>query len=314
MVKSGMDSKKIAQCHGVLVLNKPKGPSSTSCIERIKRKFKQKKIGHAGTLDPMASGVLVVLLGKATKLAPYLMEGHKVYRGVIRLGIETDTYDITGNVLKESSYLGLTEDEIVKAIYEWQNIKEQEVPPYSAAKHKGKTFYSMARQGERPPKRVKKIYIDQVEVLGVNLPFIEFRIRCSKGTYVRSLAHSLGKRLKVGGVLFSLIRERAEPYGLEHSVSMEELLNSPSLFFEKVIDLSESLPHWPKLAVDEDISNKIKNGNLIRVGEIGGAYPEKEGERYLFLDPSLRALAIMETRFIDGTLYWKILRGLWGRE
>jgi len=115
-------------------------------------------------------------------------------------------------------------------------------------------------------------------------------------------------------VLFSLIRERAEPYGLEHSVSMEELLNSPSLFFEKVIDLSESLPHWPKLAVDEDISNKIKNGNLIRVGEIGGAYPEKEGERYLFLDPSLRALAIMETRFIDGTLYWKILRGLWGRE
>lgn len=314
MVKSGMDSKKIAQCHGVLVLNKPKGPSSTLCIERIKRKFKQKKIGHAGTLDPMASGVLVVLLGKATKLAPYLMEGYKVYRGVIRLGIETDTYDITGNVLKESSYLGLTEDEIVKAVYEWQNIKEQEVPPYSAAKYKGKTFYSMARQGERPPKRVKKIYIAQVEVLGVNLPFIEFRIRCSKGTYVRSLAHSLGKRLKVGGVLFSLIRERAEPYGLEHSVSMEELLNSPSLFFEKVIDLSESLPHWPKLAVDEDISNKIKNGNLIRVGEIGGAYPEKEGERYLFLDPSLRALAIMETRFIDGTLYWKILRGLWGKE
>ncbi len=104
----------------------------------------------------MASGVLIVLLGRGTKLAPYLMDGDKVYRGVIRLGIETDTYDVTGNVVRECELTGLSEKEVIEAVLDWKDLKEQEVPPYSAAKHRGKTFYSLARGGENPPKRVKK--------------------------------------------------------------------------------------------------------------------------------------------------------------
>ncbi len=301
------------QYDGIFVLNKPKGPTSARCVEKIKRMFKQKKVGHAGTLDPLASGVLIILLGQGTKLASYFMESYKVYRGVIRLGIETDTYDITGKIVRKVSNIDIGEEEIIEAILDWKNLKDQEVPSFSAAKHKGIPFYSITRQGEKPPKKVKKISIDEVELLNIDLPLVEFRIRCGGGTYVRSLAHSLGKRLGTGAVLKELIREEVYPYRIEQATSLEELRVLPSIFWERVIPLSESLPHWPRVIVDRAVAEKIKNGRLLKVGEIGGAYPKKEGEKYLFLESGAYPLAIMETRRMEEGLYWKILRGLWGK-
>ena len=308
-----MDEKNNKQLNGILILNKPKGPSSNLCVEKIKKRFKQKKVGHAGTLDPIASGILIILLGQGTKLAPYLMEGYKVYRGIIQLGLETDTYDITGNIVSKASEIDLREEDIIQGIETWKGLIEQEVPPYSAAKHKGKPFYLLARRGENPPLKTKKIYIDHLEVLDINLPFVEFRVRCSKGTYIRSLAHSLGKRLKVGGVLKDLLREEVYPYALEDAVTLNELLDHPEMFSKVVVPISESLPHWPKVIVDGAVAHRVKNGNPIKTGEITRIFPGKPGERCFFLDPLSRPLALMETCLRDGELYWRILRGLWNR-
>jgi len=154
-----MKEKTSNQYHGILVLNKPKGPTSNFCVEKIKKRFKQKKVGHAGTLDPIASGVLVILLGQGTKLAPYLMEGHKTYRGVIQLGLETNTYDATGEIVEETKDLNVKKEDIFQCIEEWKYLKEQEVPPFSAAKYKGRPFYSLVRKGETPPRKIKKFIL-----------------------------------------------------------------------------------------------------------------------------------------------------------
>jgi len=304
-------SSPLEQQHGVLVLDKPKGPTSTQCLERIKKKLGQKKIGHAGTLDPLASGVLLVALGRGTKLTPYLVEEDKVYRGWIRLGLATDTYDTEGEVLAEKDWRGVTADAIQKEIAAWRELAHQEVPPYSAAKHQGKPLYRMARGGESPPKKSKPVRIDRAEVLAIEFPFVQFRVTCSKGTYIRSLAHSLGTRLGCGAVLSDLIREESRPFGLDQAVELDELLQNPQVLPRRVLSIPEALSHWPKLYLSPAQAAGIKNGNWLKTEELAGSPPSAEGERALFLTPQEAPVALMETRLWRGQLYWAILRGLW---
>jgi len=308
-----MKKRRPSQLDGILVLNKPKGPTSNSCVEEIKRRFRQKKVGHGGTLDPVASGLLIILLGQGTKLAPYIMEGKKCYRGILELGVETDTYDLTGEEISRRDVRDVNREEIIEGIEEWKTYTEQEVPPYSAAKYKGRPFYSLARAGKHPPKRMKKISIDHCEVLNINLPFVEFRVRCCKGTYIRALAHSLGRRIGVGAVLKDLVREEIFPFSLKDAVDMELILSKRDLFFEKVLPLEKSLPHWKKVMVDELIAQKIRNGMQIRVKDLPGVEVEGEGDRFVFLDEYAKALSLMEVREKGGTLVFSILRGLWKR-
>ena len=188
----------LPQLDGVLVLNKPSGPTSARCLSALKR-LGQRKIGHAGTLDPMASGVLLVLLGQGTKIASHLLaDGGKVYSGQLRLGLTTDTWDIQGEVLTESPWQQVTEADVRAEVAHWLTLHEQEVPAYSAAKHEGQSLYKLARKGKEVPKKVKSMEISQADVLEVELPFVRFRVACSSGTYIRSLAHSLGMRLGCG--------------------------------------------------------------------------------------------------------------------
>ena len=304
-------SPRPEQQHGLLILNKPKGPTSTECLERIKKQLKQKKLGHAGTLDPLATGVLLVALGRATKLTPYLVEGSKVYRGWIRLGLTTDTYDMEGEVLSEADWHHVRSEAINKEIAAWRDLEEQPVPPYSAAKHEGQPHYRMARRGEAPPEKTKPVHIDHSEVLALELPFVQFRVTCSKGTYIRSLAHSLGRRLGCGAVLSDLTREESRPFGLERAVELEELLRAPEALPGHVLSIPESLPHWPKLYLSPAQAAGIKSGNWLKAAELQGGAPQGEGERALFLTVQEAPLALMETRFWRGQLYWAILRGLW---
>jgi tRNA pseudouridine55 synthase len=304
-------SPRPEQQHGLLILNKPQGPTSTQCLERIKKQLKQKKLGHAGTLDPLATGVLLVALGRATKLTPYLVEGSKVYRGWIRLGLTTDTYDMEGEVLSEADWHHVRSEAINKEIAAWRDLEEQPVPPYSAAKHGGQPHYRMARRGEAPPEKTKPVHIDHSEVLALKLPFVQFRVTCSKGTYIRSLAHSLGTRLGCGAVLSDLTREESRPFGLERAVELEELLRAPEALPGHVLSIPESLPHWPKLYLSPAQAAGIKSGNWLKAAELQGVAPQGEGERALFLTVQEAPLALMETRFWRGQLYWAILRGLW---
>ena len=299
---------KPQQQHGVLILDKPTGPTSAGCLKNIKHTLGQKKIGHAGTLDPMATGVLVVLLGQGTKLANYLMTGSKTYVGELRVGMVTDTYDIQGKVLEEHSTENLSKKEVEQEVLLWQSLTEQEVPPVSAAKHHGLPLYALHRAGKEVPVKTKSIQISQVEIITINLPLVQFRVTCSQGTYIRSLAHSLGKRLGCGAVLTRLTRERCHPFSLDQAHSLEDVIASGENLSDLVISLPDALPHWPHVILDDHAAAEVKNGTWIMANALD---LPTEGEKRLFLDPDRQPLALVEATLRDESMHWAILRGLW---
>ncbi len=255
-----MSPSSTAQAHGVLVLHKPKGPTSARCISMLKR-IGQKKIGHGGTLDPMAEGVLLVLLGQATKISGHLLtDGKKIYSGTIQLGQESDTWDAEGTITAQSPFEHITEEEVRTAIMAWLGKSQQIVPPYSAAKHQGQALYKLARAGKETPVKTKEIEISQVEVLDVRLPYVDFRVECSSGTYIRSLAHSLGKRLLCGAVLTGLTREYSHPFGLDQAHSLDAIMEHPEKLQQWLIPIAHALPHWPVLTLTAAEEARLKNG------------------------------------------------------
>jgi len=308
------NKRSAEQCDGLLVLRKPSGPTSADCLNDIKHQLKQYKIGHAGTLDPLAEGVLLVLLGNGTKLAPYLTGNTKTYSGTFRLGITTDTLDIQGEITKEAP-VDTTREDVEREILYWKELTEQEVPAYSAAKHNGQPLYALAREGKETPVKVKPIVISHVEVLDVRIPEAEFRVSCSAGTYIRSLVHSLGIRMGCGATLTSLNRESSEPFGLDQAYDLEDVLKSPESFPDKVIPLKDTLPHWPRFQLTEPLTGLVKNGAWLAVndqpGELLSGVP---GDQAMLLDPEGNPLALVEAKIQDTTLKWSILRGLWGQD
>lgn len=309
-----MADSRPAQQHGVLIVDKPKGPTSARVVEMIKRQLGQKKIGHAGTLDPMAEGVLVVMLGRGTKIGPYLLEGDKTYRGRLRLGRTTDTYDAEGGIVAEAPWENVEPKDLVEEVASWLALTSQEVPPYSAAKHEGKPLYELARQGMDVPVKTKPVNILEAEVLLVDLPFAEFRVRVSSGVYIRSLVHSLGKRIGCGAILTALTREYSRPFGIDEARKLDDLLAEPERFPERVIPMADALRGFPRISLSGEMAEKARLGMRLAAGVLPPAEAGKEtapGDRVLFLDPEGEALAVCEARRIDGELRWAILRGLW---
>lgn len=299
------------QLDGVLVLNKPTGPTSAACLTHIKRDLGQSKIGHAGTLDPLACGVLVVLLGQATKIAPYFTGQKKTYRGSLRLGLVTDTFDTQGEVL-ETHEVTTTPEAVESAILAWRDLTEQEVPAYSAAKHHGKPLYALARSGQAVPTKTKAMTVFHVEVLTVRPPLASFRVECSAGTYVRSLVHSLGKRCGCGAVLTELTRERSHPFGLDEAHTLDEVLNEPERFPERVIPLERALAHWPQVELNDEQAGQVRNGVWLPYASApDGLEPGLPGRMALLEAPGGVPLALAELQSRDGELKWAIVRGLW---
>ncbi len=314
LVQNSPNKNIIPQAHGVLVLNKPSGPTSARCLSGIKR-LGQKKIGHAGTLDPMASGVLLVLLGHATKISGHLMsDGNKVYKGCLRLGQQTDTWDVEGNVVAENTWEHLTEGAVRTAILEWQNLYEQNVPPYSAAKHQGKPLYKLARLGKKTPEKVKDIKILRVEVLDIALPYASFRVECSSGTYIRSLAHSLGIRLGCGAVLTELTREYSHPFGLDVAHDLDAICASPECLKHWVMPINAALPHWSTLRLNAKEQASIMNGMPIDfrlASDKEHEFLNDAASKTILLDVDEKPLALAERKQVQGRWCWAVLRGLW---
>ena len=293
------------QQDGVLVLRKPSGPTSAACIAKIKRHLGQKKIGHAGTLDPMASGILLVLLGQGTKLSGYLMHsGEKVYVGTVRLGLTTDTWDITGKVVAESDTSYVTPDMIENVVSLFIGDTEQEVPPYSAAKHEGKPLYALARKGLETPVKKKTVHISRAAVEWVDLPYFRFRVACSSGTYIRSLAHSLGMRLGCGATLTELTREYSHPFGLEYAHDLEEVLATPEVFAERVASIADALPVWQRIRLTEDEIALVRNGVAL-------PFRGKDADSAILEDRGGIALALAKRAEHAGKKVWAVDRGLW---
>ena len=300
------------QQHGLLVLDKPSGPSSAQCISKVKR-LGQKKIGHAGTLDPMAGGVLLVLLGHATKISGHLMaDGEKVYAGTLRLGETSDTWGAGGRVTATAPWHHVTEADVRAIVDSWLGSSEQEVPPYSAAKHQGQPLYKLSRAGRETPVKTKTVEISLAEVVWCDLPHVRFRVRCSSGTYIRSLAHSLGIRLGCGAVLTELTREYSHPFGLDMAHTLDAVLAEPGRLTERVIPITHALPHWPKVGISLQQEASVRNGiPLPYQPEMVADMPFMEGVKAILLDTREVPVALVETAIVGGRQVWAVLRGLW---
>lgn len=315
---------QLPQTHGVLVLNKPQGPTSARCLTAIKR-MGQRKIGHAGTLDPMASGVLLVLLGHATKISGHLMaDGGKRYAGQLLLGQSTDTWDAEGAIVATAPWEHLSSAAVEEAIAAWQGELEQDVPAYSAAKHKGQALYKLARQGKDAPEKTKRVQISHAEVLSVNLPYVRFRVTCSSGTYIRSLAHSLGTRLGCGATLTELVREYSHPFDLQESHTLESLVAAPELLPQRVLPITKALPHWPVYTILPQEEVHLRNG-MAQPCDASRQHgtdfrPIPEAAMSAAFAPGMKAilqntqgipLALAEAQWLQNALHWSIIRGLW---
>jgi len=224
---------------GVLNLNKPQGMTSRQALDRIRKLWGVKKAGHGGTLDPDATGVLLICLGKATKLFDPLQKGTKSYKATATLGITTDTFDASGQVLMTSSTEHISENQIEFVLKNFVGKINQTVPIFSAVKYQGQPLYKIARQGkqiENLPSR--QVTIKSIEITSINLPKFVFRVDCSKGTYIRSLVSDAGKRLECGAILSKLVRTRSGIFKLEDAYNLDSLEEGKITSNESVVPMN----------------------------------------------------------------------------
>jgi len=208
---------------GVLIIDKPKGITSHDVVQRVRRILGIKRVGHAGTLDPEATGVLPILIGKATKISRFLMDSNKEYLCRMRLGMKTDTGDSTGRVIS-ISYGPFPSRREMDKVFERFSGRILQVPPmYSAIKIKGRPLYSLARKGIEIERKAREVFIHSLDILDIEDPDVSFRVLCSKGTYIRALVSDIGDALGVGGHLVSLRRTMAGGFGIDDSISLEGL-------------------------------------------------------------------------------------------
>lgn len=259
--------------NGLLLINKPAGPTSHDMVVRLRRILRQRRIGHAGTLDPPASGLLVILLGRATRLLPFVADD-KVYEGTIKLGIVTDTLDASGRVI-DSSSCRVDVDKIREAAASFIGPIEQAPPMVSAVKVAGKPLYRLARRGmdiERPTRIVKVFSFNILKIWGdSDHPEIDFRVHCSKGTYIRVLAVDLGARLGCGAHLACLKRTRVGDFSLRDALEIEEV---EELWLDgrlPIIPLRDALPRLAELVVDETGREDVANGRPVAASRIVGS-------------------------------------------
>lgn len=271
--------------NGLILIDKSPGITSHTAVKRVKKILKVHKAGHTGTLDPFAQGILVVCLNEGTKLSPFLVEADKEYEAILRLGIETDTQDITGQIIEDKGTVHVSDTQIERAFQEFQGKIMQLPPMYSALKYKGVPLYRLARQGKEIERTPREVDIKELSVLKIDLPRVFFRVACSKGTYIRTLASDLGKYLGCGGCLEMLNRTRAGSFNLNNSVSLEKLeKTSLDEVKEKwVISLPRALSSLEELIADEEISQKVYQGRTINGSEL-----KRKNEKFLNLTGKIK--------------------------
>jgi tRNA pseudouridine55 synthase len=251
---------------GFLVIDKPRGMTSHHVVARVRRGTGIRRIGHAGTLDPMATGILVLCIGEATRLSEYVMNSHKVYEATILLGVETNTYDADGQVVATADTSHLTPEVVEAALAHFQGEVQQRPPMYSALKHEGHRLYDLARQGEEIERQPRTVQLETV-LLNMALPEVQLLIGCSPGTYIRSIAHDLGALLGVGGHLTSLCRMSSgslrEPIGWDTlTTAMQD-----GTWRRYLIDEHIALADMPALYLDDQQADDVLHGRMIQCVE-----------------------------------------------
>ena len=245
--------------NGVINIYKNTGMTSFDVVAMVRRVAKMKKVGHTGTLDPAASGVLPVCLGKATKIIDYIMENKKVYRVNLKLGMITDTYDLEGEVLREKDASHITKDEILNCINSFVGTIDQVPPMYSALKQNGVRLYELARQGIEVHREARKITIYSIENIKIESnDNIQMDVCCSKGTYIRSLCYDIGEKLNVGATMTALERIQNGTFTKEEAINIEDL--TEELLEKHIISIEKALDSFEKITVNEKFGKLLRNG------------------------------------------------------
>ncbi len=270
---------------GIFNINKPTAMTSHDVVAIIRKHLKQKRVGHAGTLDPLASGVLPICVGQATRVAEYLSESGKAYQADINFGTATDTYDAEGTITATASTADLTLNMIQETLEQFRGPQMQNPPLYSAIKIQGQPAYKRARAGEVIVLEPRPIVIHLLEILEWIPPRLTLAIECSKGTYIRSLAHDLGMQLGCCAYLEALVRTRSGPFTLSDSITLEQFADAveTNSIQHYSFPLDKALEQYPAMKLDVETAERIKHGNtfnnpvannsgLARVYDTNGAF------------------------------------------
>lgn len=249
---------------GVLNINKPPGLTSHDVVSRVRKLAKQRKVGHAGTLDPLATGVLLVCLGQATRLIEYLVAGRKRYRAVIRFGVVTTTHDAEGEVVAERDIAALTEAQLREALPAFIGNISQVPPIYSALKQGGRPLYERARAGEAVQVEARAVVIDDITWVAWEPPHLTVDVACGPGTYIRALAYDIGEAVGTGAHLAGLTRTAVGVWTIGKSVDLDTLAET---WPQPLHGLAEAVAHLPAVTLDEDTVQRVQQGQQVRLDE-----------------------------------------------
>ena len=273
--------------NGIINVYKEKGFTSFDVVAKMRGMFHQKKIGHTGTLDPDAEGVLPVCLGKATKVCDLLTDKDKEYKAVLLIGLETDTQDISGNILSTSE-VNVTEEEVKEAILSFVGAYEQVPPMYSALKVNGQKLCDLARKGITVERKARPVVIHKIEIVNINLPEVEMIVSCSKGTYIRTLCDDIGKKLGCFGCMKSLLRTKVDRFELEKSFTLAELQQMIDTRAENDWDFIESVDSvflkYKSVKTKEEAQKMVLNGNRIPLEFVSDFAEDKMQEQIRLYD------------------------------
>ena len=263
---------------GLILVHKPARMTSHVVVAWIRKTVRLKKVGHFGTLDPWATGLLVIAVGKATRLFPLFLHAYKTYQTQIKLGLATDTFDFTGSPLAPEVKDYPDKETVIGAMKVFVGEILQVPPLYSAKKYQGKPLYVLARKNQKIEPKPCKVFVQIFEIRNYEPPLLDCLVRCSSGTYIRSLAHDLGQKLGCGAHLIQLVRTSIDPYRLEESLHLEEIQQKADKgsTHDILIPMESLLPHLPKVVLTETGSRLARNGNPIFQEHILGLYEYPE--------------------------------------
>lgn len=266
---------KTNRIDGVIPILKPAGMTSHDVVAKLRRIIGTKRIGHTGTLDPEVTGVLPICIGKATRLSEYIMEQPKIYQGQLTLGKSTTTQDFTGQVIEEKKVKRITESDVQQVFQTFIGEIEQIPPMYSSVKIGGKKLYELARQGKEVDRKPRKVTIYELKIRQIDLstefPTIDFQVKCSKGTYVRTLCVDIGIKLGYPAHMSKLVREKSGSFTIEQSFTLEQVENYADLdqLDKIIVSMASSLPQYPSIILSEnEIIYKVFNGQQIKVSSL----------------------------------------------
>jgi tRNA pseudouridine55 synthase len=288
---------------GVLVVDKPVGMTSHDVVQVIRNGTGLRRAGHTGTLDPRASGVLVILVGPAVRLSEYVSASDKRYQAIIRLGGTTDTFDAEGRITPSKDPVNVTEAQFEEALKSFVGEIEQTPPPYSAVKVRGRKAYEMARQGEEINLEPRKITVHHLDVLEWTPPEVVIDVHCSSGTYVRSLANDLGEKLGCGAYLVGLRRTKSGRFTLRDSVPLRKLQEAFAAgnWYQYLIPAAEALGDWPAVELNPDEVEGVRHGHRVKAKEADTVHQKVRG-----VSTQGELVALMElTTGEDGSPEWQ---------